>query len=273
MKRYASFGLVAVAAVSLAAAAWAAPTRTAAAPSNTSPPAITGSAQVGSTFTADHGNWNGAQPISYQFQWRRCDGNGGSCSDISGQTAKTYVLKSVDQGNTLRVRVTALNTDGSSSSTSVPTAKVTAATTTTTTPAPAATGCPTAASGATVAVTDVTTPARLQVTQFTPTPGVIGGSMTSFTIQVKVADTCGQPVQGALVYATAVPFRQVSIPAEQPTGSDGSVTLTFSRMSGFPATAKQQLMVLYIRARKPGDNVLAGITTGRLVSIPVRLAD
>jgi hypothetical protein len=272
MNRYTTLGLVVVAAASFAVAAWAAPTKTTAAPSNTSPPAITGSAQVGNTFTADHGNWNGAQPISYQFQWRRCDANGGSCSDISGQTSKTYVLKPVDQGNTLRVRVIALNTDGSSGSTSVPTAKVTAATTTTT-PTPSATGCPSAASGATVAVTDVTSPSRLQVTQFTPTPGVIGGSMSSFTIQVKVADTCGQPVQGALVYATAVPFRQVSIPAEQPTGSDGSVTLTFSRLSGFPATAKQQLMVLFIRARKPGDNVLAGITTGRLVSIPVRLAD
>jgi hypothetical protein len=100
---------------------------------------------------------------------------------------------------------------------------------------------------------------------------VIVGTTSSFTVQVKVADTCGQPVTGALVYATAVPFRQVTIPAEQATGSDGSVTLTFSRLSGFPATPKQQLMVMFIRARKPGDNVLAGITTSRLVSIPVRL--
>jgi hypothetical protein len=271
MKRYTSLALVAVAAAVFAVAALAASTKTTAAPSNTSPPAITGSAQVGSTLTADHGNWNGAQPISYQFQWRRCDANGGSCSDISGQTSKTYVLKSVDQGNTLRVRVTALNTNGSSGSTSVPTAEVTAATTTTTTPAASATGCPTAASGASVAVADVTSPSRLQVTSFAPTPGVIVGTTSTFTIQVKVADTCGQPVTGALVYATPVPFRQFTIPAETATGSDGSVTLTFSRLSGFPATAKQQLMVLFIRARKPGDNVLAGITTSRLVSIPVRL--
>ncbi len=102
-------------------------------------------------------------------------------------------------------------------------------------------------------------------------PGVVADDDSLFTIQVRVADTCGQPVSGALVYATAVPFRQFSIPAEQATGSDGSVTLTFSRLSGFPATPHQQLMVLFIRARKPGDNVLAGITTSRLVSIPVRL--
>lgn len=271
MKRQISVAIVVVAAAVLAAVAFAAPAKMAAKPSNASPPTISGSAQVGNTLTADHGNWNGSQPISYQYQWRRCDGNGGSCSDISGQTNNIYVLKPVDQGNSLRVRVVALNTDGSTGSTSVPTAKVTAATSTT--PAPSATGCPSAASGATVAVTDVSTPARLQVTSFAPTPGVIGGQMTSFTVDVKVADTCGQPVSGALVYATAVPFRQVNVPAEQATGSDGSVTLTFNRLSGFPATAHQQLMVLYIRARKPGDNVLAGITTGRLVSIPVRLAD
>jgi hypothetical protein len=271
MKRYASLGLVVVAAASLAVAAWAAPTKTAAGPSNTSPPAISGSAQVGSTLTADHGSWQGTQPISYQFQWRRCDGNGGSCADISGQTSRTYVLKPVDQGNAIRVRVTALNTDGSSGSTSVPTAKVTAATTTSTTPAPSATGCPSGAAGAPVAVTGVTSPARLQIASFAPTPGVILGSTQSFTVQVKVSDTCGQPVTGALVYATAVPFRQFSIPAEGATDGDGSVTLAFSREGGFPATAKQELLVMFIRARKPGDNVLAGVTTSRLVSAPVRL--
>lgn len=271
MKRYAGLGLAVLAALVLAAAAFATATKSTAKPSNTSPPSISGSAQVGSTLTADHGNWDGSQPISYQFQWRRCDANGGSCSDISGQTSKTYVLKQVDQDNTLRVRVTALNTDGTGGSTSVPTAKVSAATTTSTTPAPSATGCPSGAAGAPVAVTGVTSPARLQIASFAPTPGVILGSTQSFTVQVKVSDTCGQPVTGALVYATAVPFRQFSIPAEGTTGSDGSVTLSFSREGGFPATAKQQLLVMFIRARKPGDNVLAGITTSRLVSAPVRL--
>ncbi|HWB21748.1 MAG TPA: hypothetical protein VG652_02550 [Gaiellaceae bacterium] len=269
MKRQISVVIVVIAAAVVAAVALGAPSKLAAKPSNASPPTISGSAQVGSTLTADHGNWNGSQPISYQYQWRRCDGNGGSCSDISGQTDKTYVLKPVDQGNALRVRVVALNTDGSTGATSVPTAKVTAAASTTSTSS--SNGCPSGAAGSTVAVADVAPPARLQVNSFAPTPGVILGSTQSYTIQVKVGDTCGQSVSGALVYATAVPFHQFSIPAEGTTGSDGSVTLSFSRESGFPATAKQQLLVMFIRARKPGDNVLAGITTSRLVSVPVRL--
>ena len=269
MTRRTILALVAIAAAVFATAAFSASSKTSVKPSNTSPPTISGTAQQGSTLTADHGTWDGATPISYQRQWRRCDKDGGSCSDISGQTSNTYLVKAVDVGNALRVRVTALNADGSSSATSVPTAKVIA---TATPPATPATGCPAAASGATVAAADVTMPARLQITQFVPTPGVVVGGTQSSTVKVNVGNTCGQPVSGALVYATAVPFRQVTIPGETATGSDGSVTLTFSRLSGFPATSHQQLMVLFIRARKTGDNLLAGITTSRLVSIPVRLA-
>jgi hypothetical protein len=101
---------------------------TAGAPRNTAPPSISGTPQEGQTLTANRGSWSGGQPMTFTYQWRRCDRNGGSCSDISGATASTYVLRAVDIGRTLRVRVTAANKLGSSSATTTPTAVIAKAT-------------------------------------------------------------------------------------------------------------------------------------------------
>jgi len=257
--------IVAVLALGAATAAVAATGRSLAKPSNSSPPTISGTAGEGSTLTAANGNWTGDQPITFAYQWQRCDSNGGSCSGISGATQQTYVLAKIDDGNTLRVRVIATNSKGSSSTTSVPTGVVAA------TPQAAPTGCPAGGSGTTVGVADVSSPARLQIDQFNATPAVVPGNMSSFSLRVHINDTCGQAVSGADVLATAVPYNQVTVPGETQTGSDGWVTLQFNRLKGFPASSKQQLLVLFIRARKPGESPLAGITTSRLVSIPVNL--
>ena len=232
-------------------------------PTNQSPPTITGTPQVGSTLTAKEGTWTG-NPTDYDYAWRRCDADGGSCSLISGAGDKTYVLKQVDQGNTLRVRVTAQNADGRTTATSVPTAVIREAPVT---PPPAANACdknPAAAS-------ELKPPERLLIAGQQVSPGVIVSSTDTIVARYRVTACNGKPVQGALVYVTAVPYNMFSVPPEATTGADGWAELRMNRQRGFPATPRQQLLVMFVRARGPGGDLLGGISTRRLVSFPVDL--
>jgi hypothetical protein len=93
-------------------------------PSNTSRPTVSGVPRAGQTLTAAPGTWSGAQPITYRYQWRRCGSGGGSCADISGARGETYGLTAADIGSTIRIRVRATNSAGSTSADSAPTAVV-----------------------------------------------------------------------------------------------------------------------------------------------------
>jgi len=269
-KRSGKLTALAIAAISVLAVSAAAilsstgSAASAAAPSNVSPPTISGTAEVGKTLTASKGTWTGTEPIGYRYQWRRCDSDGGSCSSISGTDGASYVLKTVDVDNTLRVTVTATNGDGTRTSTSVPTAVVKAAAA----PAPApSNGCGKPTNG-TIGVADVSPPARLLVDQAQVLPSTITFGTDSLTARFHVS-ACSGSVQGALVYVTAVPYNQFAIPNEAQTGADGWVSLDLRRLGGFPATQKQQLLVMFVRARKAGEPTLAGISTRRLVSFRV----
>jgi hypothetical protein len=88
-------------------------------------------------------------------------------------------------------------------------------------------------------------------------------------VRYRVSDTCGQVVAGALVYATAVPFGQLSSPAEAATGANGFVSLTFHTLAGFPLSKHQRSVAVFVRARKPGEDLLTGISARRLFAIPV----
>jgi Ig domain of plant-specific actin-binding protein len=239
------------------------------APTNTAPPTISGTPVQGQTLTASTGSWSGTKPLTFAYQWRRCNKNGGSCSSISGATQRRYRLTSADVGNTVRVRVTATNTAGSATATSVPTAVIKKPAGPPPPPPKPATGCP--PGNGPVSVSKVTAPARLTVDRTDVTPDPLRRFTRSIVARFHVSDSCGQSVGGALVYVTAVPFNQFTIPAEQPTDANGNVTLQMNRLSGYPAARHQQLLVLFVRARKPGDPLLGGISTRRLVSTGVEL--
>jgi hypothetical protein len=224
-------------------------------PRNVDPPTISGVPVLGQTQTADPGVWSGTQPITFGYQWRRCNHTGGNCSAIAGATAKTYVTRQADVGNTLRVRVTANNSVGNETATSVPTAVIAAG---------VQTGCP--GGNGPIAIQQLTPPARLLIDGLQASPSPIPLSARSVIVRFHVSACGGRPVAGASVYVTAVPFNQFAIPPEALTGADGWAALKMQRLSGFPAATHQTLLVMFVRARKIGEPLLTGISNRRLVS-------
>jgi hypothetical protein len=226
---------------------------TAGRPVNTSPPTISGTPQEGQTLTAGNGTWSGGQPQTFAYQWRRCDNNGGSCADISGATSKTYVLKAVDVGNTLRVRVTARNSLGSRSATSAPSAVVRKAE---------------APGGATVNISEVSLPNRLVIDGVRFSPAILR-SHRRIIARFHVSDLNDHSVQGALVFVLGIPFGNTTTPPEQATGPDGWVTFVI-RPTHRLRTGHAGSQPFFVRARKPGDRLIAGVSVRRLVNLAVR---
>jgi hypothetical protein len=93
-------------------------------PSVTSPPTISGTAQQDQTLTASTGTWSGTTPMTYAYQWQRCDSGGVSCAQVAGATSANYLLASTDIGSTMRVSVSASNSAGSVTASSAATAVV-----------------------------------------------------------------------------------------------------------------------------------------------------
>jgi hypothetical protein len=229
-----------------------------AAPRSTTKPAISGKAQVGETLTADPGKW-AEGPSSFTFQWQSCDKQGDNCKDISGATGKTYGVRAADKDNTLRVEVTAKNLVDSTKARSDVTDVVT-----TGTPTPTPVGV-----GGAISVTAVSLPNRLVISQVKFTPSVIRSRDEPLTARFRVTETqAGKAVAGALVYAIGVPANRVTNAGETQTDATGWATMTFRPLKGLPMRQGAQL-TFFVRARKGGENLLAGVSNRRLVSLRV----
>jgi hypothetical protein len=241
-------------------------------PTNTGLPTVTGTADVGQTLTGSQGSWDkgGLFLANFSYAWLRCDAAGNGCAAF-GQTQTTYVVGDADKGHTLRFQVTATNPAGTTVVQSNPTGVVPGAAPVTSPPPPpppgsSGAGCP---AGRRVAqAADVTSPARLLIDRQIAAPLPIGSGRQE-VVRYRVSDTCGQLVQGALVYATAVPFGQLSTPAEAATGPNGWVSVAFTTTAGFPLGQKQRSVQIFVRARKEGEDLLAGISARRLFEIPI----
>lgn len=230
------------------------------APANTAPPVISGSPTEGQTLTAANGTWSGTAPITYAYQWQRCDTNGASCAAIAGATGQAYKLTAADVGRTIRAAVTASNQAGNAQAVSVPTAVVAPAA------APGPEGQIKLPNGKTsIPVSSVVLPARLIVdgVQFTPNP--VRSRRTTITLRVHVSDTRGFVVRGAPVFARSTPLVTRSV-GEQMTDTNGNATITLTPRANFPLKRGYNVQ-FFVRARKPGDNVLGGVSTRRLTQV------
>jgi len=79
---------------------------------------------VGATLTGNKGNWNGTEPITYSYQWLRCNVDAVNCKKITNATGTTYTIVKDDAGHTLRFQVTAQNSDGKATAESNATGEV-----------------------------------------------------------------------------------------------------------------------------------------------------
>ena len=93
------------------------------APSNVNAPTVSGLPREAQTLHANPGTWNGTAPVSYAYEWLRCDAAGAGCNGISGAGAD-YTLTPSDVDQTVRVAVTASNSVGMNTATSAQTAVV-----------------------------------------------------------------------------------------------------------------------------------------------------
>src|SRR5687768_1086804 len=203
------------------------------APAATAAPAISGAAMVEQVLTATLGTWSGSQPLTIALEWLRCDVEGENCQGL-GITAETYTVGLVDVGKTIRVRITAANLAGARGAVSDPTAVVSGLQPTEQNPS--------------IPAAKVTAPHKLVIDQV-KAPARFTGRAMRVTLRVK--DSRGFLVEGALVTASTLPTTAVGRPAEFTTGADGLVTLEFRRGAKLKAAITRVTVVVI--ARRPGD--------------------
>jgi hypothetical protein len=225
-------------------------TAAAAPPANTAPPSISGTPTVGQTLTASDGTWSNS-PTSFAYQWLRCNGGGNNCADVSNGTQKTYTLIGADAGNTMRVRVTATNADGSSSAQSAQTASVAAATSTA---APKNTAPPTIAGTAKVGQ------------QLTADAGSWSGNPTSFAYQWQRCDadvaTCsnlvGATSKSYVIQAGELGYRlRVIVTARNSKGSTTALSAITAIVAPVTTITNHRPTVRILRVQFTGSTVYA----------------
>jgi hypothetical protein len=230
-------------------------------PVSKAPPVITGTAGQGEALKASPGQWESATPIALSYQWARCDAQGANCIPIADAKAETYTPTEADVGHRLIVQVKAENSSGPRWVNSQATAVVAAR------PAPPPPPAPPPSRS--VPISQVSLPDRLLVDRVQWNPRRVRSRAVPLVLRVHVVEANGgRSVSGALVKAIGVPFNRLSAARESVTRGDGWATIVFRVRPTFELR-RGNFVVVFLRARKPGEPVLGGVSTRRLVSVRV----
>ena len=207
---------------------------------------------VEQTLVGTMGTWSGSAPLTVGLEWLRCDAQGENCQGL-GITAATYTVGLVDVGKTIRVRITAANLAGARGAVSDPTPVVSELKPTEQNPS--------------IAAAKVSAPHKLVIDRVKVPARFTGRAMR---VTLRVTDSRGFLVEGALVTASLLPATALTRPAEFTTGSDGLVTLGFKRGAKLKAAIK--VVTVVVIARRPGDKLASPRGATVRLKLPVASA-
>jgi hypothetical protein len=220
-------------------------------PAPTAAPTISGTAKEGEKLTTTNGTWSGTSNITlYSYAWGRCDTAGNNCAAIGGATSSSYTLSTADVGHTIRSYVTARNSSGTTTAQSAQTAVVAAAYPT----------------GKQVAANQVALPNRLVIDNVRYSANPIRSRTAPTTMQVHVSDSHQNGVQNALVFVEGLPYSRVAPMPEVRTDANGWASVSLQPAQYFP---RKGYLVLFVRARVDGQDLLGGTSTRRLVQVTI----
>jgi hypothetical protein len=215
-------------------------------PANTTLPVIGGVARNGQLLVASAGSWANS-PNHFDYRWKRCDAVGNNCEGFGGDTSQQRLFSS-EVGHRIRVTVSARNQFGTGKATSAPTGLVTGA------------------GPASISVAQVSLPNQLVITGVQFVPRRVHARQ-AFLGRFRVSDARGNLVRGAVVYAIGIPYGWVRPAPEVVTASNGWATLQFFPTRLMPL--HKAALVFFVRARKPGERLLSGVSTRRLVQVGI----
>jgi hypothetical protein len=210
------------------------------APAATATPQVSGLAMVDETLSATHASWTGTSPLATVLRWERCEADGSGCVDL-GLNGTTYTVLAVDVGKRLRVVSAASNAAGRAAVPSAPTDVVVEL-------RPHA--------GRTSLHADkVAAPHKLVLGQAVAVPTRVRRGATIW-VRVRVLDSRGFTIEGAVVSVVALPRAAVTVGAPVTTNANGEATLMLTTSPKLKPSRTKSISVV-ITARRPSDRAIS----------------